>query len=804
MRTACGIVCWLAAVLPAGLSAQTLRVEGPPPERVALGREVEVLLLVDGAGGAVVPGALPALEGLEVALVSSAPAAGSGSARLRLRPLRPGTFEIPPLSVVAGGRTLRTKPWRLEALDDEEAARRARLEISAPSRPVRVGERVRLRLRFLLDARVRARELLSMFRRDLDLPVHLEVPWFGSLEGTRDWSFEEPAPGEDAVSFAFNGERRAAALVEGRLPDGRAATGLEVALAFTVDGDVEVLRVPGALAGFRFATRFREDLLRGRVPLDAREGFVWCEGTEMPVLPLPEEGRPEGFAGAVGNFRLEATFRPADPAAPGELDLLVRVEGTGDLSSLEPPTLPGLSGYEVTALTQEPAEDHVVFRYRLKPTGAGPRRVPAATLVFFDPGPPARYRVARAGMSDEVGGGEARELDAVADLPGLLPLEPDRRSLLHRRPSLLLVFLILALPHACAAGAFLWLRRRRMWGDPAFHARRAARRLRASLAAGQEPGAAFCSYLAARLHCEEAAVITPELPRMLERRGIAPALAGEAGALAEDLVGARYGGPGLADAQASVLRMAAALEAAFRGSGRGLALPPLILVALAFVQPGPLPDAARAAARAYREGRFRDALALYEEAGRSGDLDPAVLAYDLGTCWYRLGEEARALAFYERALGLRPGDASMRRARDRARAALGLEPLRPGLLDHFTSTELLLIASAWQALAWMLVFLVLGVARRRRLLLALVLLLLLAGWWPAARAVHRDWLAPPSVMVVEDDVALLPDPHPSLVPLATLPPGSTLRLLESSDRWLHVRTPSTAGWIPRPAALFLD
>lgn len=57
----------------------------------------------------------------------------------------------------------------------------------------------------------------------------------------------------------------------------------------------------------------------------------------------------------------------------------------------------------------------------------------------------------------------------------------------------------------------------------------------------------------------------------------------------------------------------------------------------------------------YREGKFRDALAQYENVIEQGYVD-AALYYNIGNCHYRLGKVGQAILAYERALRLSPGD----------------------------------------------------------------------------------------------------------------------------------------------------
>ena len=59
---------------------------------------------------------------------------------------------------------------------------------------------------------------------------------------------------------------------------------------------------------------------------------------------------------------------------------------------------------------------------------------------------------------------------------------------------------------------------------------------------GADPGDAFAAYVSARLRCAPAAVISPDLPRRLERSGVPADLAARTADLLERLVAVRYVG----------------------------------------------------------------------------------------------------------------------------------------------------------------------------------------------------------------------------------------------------------------------
>ena len=311
--------------------------------------------------------------------------------------------------------------------------------------------------------------------------------------------------------------------------------------------------------------------------------------------PLPEAGRPAGFTGAVGDYRLSAEVRRDGSslgdrtAVAGEaLVLRVELEGTGNLRAAGTPVLP--EGPEArrafrffdpdasseTGLREEGAGlafgGRQIWEFPMVPEAGGVRNIAAVTLDVFNPrtgayeelaSDPLRIRVEGAAAAAPGTGGpvaverfgeDIRYLKAVGrgTSPPADPWRPGE-----------LFALSLALPVLWNLG-LLAVRRRRAWREthPAeFRRRRAARNARRALAAvtGDGPdaaarvGEALTEYAAARLG-GSAPGFTPEsAARRLEAAGAAADAAHRFRALLSRSEAARFaasGGGGRAGADA--------------------------------------------------------------------------------------------------------------------------------------------------------------------------------------------------------------------------------------------------------------
>lgn len=214
---------------------------------------------------------------------------------------------------------------------------------------------------------------------------------------------------------------------------------------------------------------------------------------DLEVRPVPEEGRPEGFSGTVGDFDLTAEI---DRTAATEDDLITlraTIEGRGNPSLASPPKFPESADFELFDQTEaterkpgrdEPAGSKTV-EYLLRPKHAGTLEVPGLRYPIFNPKSegfeilttePRRIQVAPsrvqpAQAENEPGGERLPEIEEQLDyLKPLIGLRREATRPLYHSP-----FYwggqIAALAFALAA---LMLSRRRESLDPAEERRRNA------------------------------------------------------------------------------------------------------------------------------------------------------------------------------------------------------------------------------------------------------------------------------------------------------------------------------------------
>ena len=252
---------------------------------------------------------------------------------------------------------------------------------------------------------------------------------------------------------------------------------------------------------------------------DARPLSVRAEATGIRVLPVPDEGRPASFTGAVGEFRLDVQAKPVDVEVGQPVTLTLTLQdasGRANLESVLPPAL--AANAELTkdfrvptdALSGEVSGNAKRFTVTVRPTRAGIEAIPPIEFSSFDPATktfrtvrsapiPVSVRPAsRMDLAKIVGGGTAgtdtsptagaTQLTAIED--GLVANKPVSPVMLARAPVGVDALSIagLALPPLAAAGALAWrIRRDRHARDGGLARRsRAGRRARERLRAAED------------------------------------------------------------------------------------------------------------------------------------------------------------------------------------------------------------------------------------------------------------------------------------------------------------------------------
>ena len=165
----------------------------------------------------------------------------------------------------------------------------------------------------------------------------------------------------------------------------------------------------------------------------SRSVLLQNEELQIEVLPLPEQGRPEEFTGAVGHFQLSVEAQPTQVAVGDPVTLRVLVEGEGNMAAVQPLQVDVAADVKLYDPKVEEEEritngvygGHRLFEYILIPEQGGTLNIPPLRFAYFDPHQ-ARYEVLKSapiaihseGSAEEEGvsyGLSRRDIEAVGE-----------------------------------------------------------------------------------------------------------------------------------------------------------------------------------------------------------------------------------------------------------------------------------------------------------------------------------------------------------------------------------------------------
>ncbi|MEC8512140.1 MAG: BatD family protein [Planctomycetota bacterium] len=378
-----------------------------------LGEEVRIVIRATVSGNREVGGLesieLPEVEGLDFGRVMG-PSTSSrfemdGRGRMvgtqtltyavAVAASRVGTFEIPRFPLRIDGRdiTAPDAPMTLKVLEDIEGSRALVLELEELPARVFEGEPYTFDLTIGWSMGVRGGSVL------------LQIPWWGRQDGVielqpqltgaeRGFPIDRRGRSELAVSDLGVRDRDGAPYQLYRLRRRFVATRPgTVSFPRTV---LEVSRGRGRDALYQVVPEF-----------------------SIEVVPVPEEGRPLDWTGAVGPIEVSRDAQRRDIDLGDSLELSVRYSGSGNLEFFEAPKLERVEGFErfrVLASTDEKTPFMRAIEYELVPMGPDVTEVPPIPLSVFDPESGGYVTIATEPMTIRVSGAASDEEDPFAGL----------------------------------------------------------------------------------------------------------------------------------------------------------------------------------------------------------------------------------------------------------------------------------------------------------------------------------------------------------------------------------------------------
>lgn len=461
-------------------------------------------------------------------------------------PTRTGRIVVPPIEVVADGETFRGEPTTI-VVNASETGDLLFVDVVADPPSPMVGEEMTLTLRIWVRPYRNPEANATLGEGDMWQLIDFErsktglfKQAFAELEQQRRRPRGEEKLRNDRAYFVYSVQRR--------VRPSRAGPP-EI-------GPIEI--VVNWPTGVRQARNFfgeRTVQITGVRPVVATP-----EALELAVRPLPTEGQPAFFNGAVGRFAVEASAKPNEVAVGDPITLTFTVIAEDDGSTLDgvqaPPfaEIPELArGFRIPSdpIAGSTQGRRKTFTQTFRPTDDAIAEIPAIPFAFFDP-QSQRYEIVRTepipievrpaerlALSQIVGGrveggSNGAPIAKLEIVPGGLvanaPIDPSILRNAWAPNSLpIATALLVGPPLAIAALGLVRIVRERRDADPAaLRARRAARRARGAIAAASgDPAAllhAITGFVVERLGAPEGSRTRSDALRLLEAHGVDAAL----------------------------------------------------------------------------------------------------------------------------------------------------------------------------------------------------------------------------------------------------------------------------------------
>lgn len=687
---------------------------------------------------------------------------------IRARAVRPGRWEIGPARAVQGRDTVEAAAVVISVSATRSAAASALsrrlhrlLERSRPPPPGQAG----IDLLVSADtARVGEQVdvvTLAWFPRDLRLqlrrPPTLQPP---VIDGV--WAYAQATPAGIAATRS----------IRGRWYD------------LFVAHQVVFPLLPGTIAIPRATLKYSTPVALQFFSQEERFALT-SRAETLVVHPIPEQGRPADFAGAIGSgVHLERRITPPTAILGEGVAVEFSLTGEGNTSLWPAPEIgwpASVRAYvervgEQVGTTDGRVTGSKTFRYLVVPDSAGVLTLPMVSYSYFDLQADRYLTIGSPAAALPVG---ARgELAASAALPP--PLLVDQEPSLgwrigHGAPDWVWIAILASPPLL----VLLW----RRW--PASTRQHRAPPRQSDLEEAEDE----LNQLVWTLVPDPDRRFGDALAAALRAAGATTELAARVAVVRERLLARRYGPDPSGDDQ-TLARDLRDVVHRLGGSLRGWRGAATIVLAALFFGTA-LPAQAPAPEQLYQQGALRAAAAVFSHRAAA---EPGVTAhwYNLGATYYRLGLKGRAAAAWIQARRLSPRTGVVRRA-------LELTPAPDVTTGRWTWTppltpeELLIVASIGWLLGWVGWSVRPRIRDRWLLLLAVSGAALLAGL--GLRATYRR---PIGIMV--DSTPLRLSPNGRTPVLGTLEGGGAVRIVRVGAGWLLVQAPGArTGWVPAEA-----
>ena len=156
-----------------------------------------------------------------------------------------------------------------------------------------------------------------------------------------------------------------------------------------VTAKISTLSAADRAVASRLAWPLLQSMYNGIAPKDIT---IASSPSALKVLPLPTEGQPKDFGGAVGDFQVSSDVSPASVAAGDPLTLRLHIRGTGNFDRVDSTMFDHLDHWKTypakSSFTPSDAvgyQGEKVFEQPLIAAQAGEQSIPGLEFSYFNP-----------------------------------------------------------------------------------------------------------------------------------------------------------------------------------------------------------------------------------------------------------------------------------------------------------------------------------------------------------------------------------------------------------------------------------
>ncbi|MCF7669699.1 MAG: BatD family protein [Verrucomicrobia bacterium] len=481
--------------------------------------------------------------------------------------------------------------------------------------------------------------------------------------------------------------------------------------------------------------------------MELRQAELESDILDISVKPLPTNGMPAGFSGAIGDFTFSVNARPRELVVGDPITVRFRISGKGSFSRItEPPDADwtGFKSYPYNATTEKKdaigMEAEKVFEQVVAPTNAATQSLPEFRFAFFDPNreqfivqtnPPIEITVRSDNENSAVQNTAQNTSDEISSSTeqGLAHIKSDAEWM-NSPPMLLIddrVFQVMLIIPALilVGGVLIRKRKEKLEHDPLLQRRhrvagiirRGMKTLDAAAVSGDAERFFETAFrllqekMGERLDMPASSITGAVIDERLRLIGtVDDALITEIEELFQACDQARFAPEtGVGDLESWNVKIKDVLKKLDKRIICGI--PPVLLVVFTLLFTGAVVLRAGSdsmpneqfieANRHYETGDFKSAIAGYREIIESGFFSSA-LYFNMGNAWYKTGDNGKAILYYLRARELAPRNKDVLHNLEFVREKSGVSGDQKGIAARLGRIVSVLTVNEWAG--WFLVF----------------------------------------------------------------------------------------------------